>query len=71
MTKTLLPFRQLLSQADVHRLLGRKVADDCMAAGWIKPRAIRKTRNGRTKIFALSDVKDCEARILNGEYPNP
>lgn len=65
-----LPRKRVLRQVDVFDLLSRKVAEDCMRAGWLKPRA--RTGGQRSmKLFALDDVHRCEDRILEGEYPTP
>lgn len=66
--KTLSP--QLCSQADLFRTMGRKIAEDCLRAGWIKPRVERQGERGRAiRIFAVEDMRRAEGRILNGEYP--
>jgi hypothetical protein len=67
--KTITP--RLASQADVFRCLGRQIAEDCMGAGWLKPRVSRQGTRKTLRIFAVEDVRRCEDRILNGEYPFP
>jgi hypothetical protein len=58
------------SQADLYRVLGRKIGDDVMKAGWIRPRVERNGARGRSlRIFAVEDVRRAEERILKGEYP--
>lgn len=66
--------KQLLSQSNVAEILGPQVFLDAVAAGWIKPRAIKKGRTAYKNakiIYALSDVREVEERILKGEYPQP
>lgn len=61
---------RLLSQADLFRLLGRKIAEDAMRADWIRPRVERRGERGKSlKIFAVEDARSVETRILGGEYP--
>jgi hypothetical protein len=63
---------RICSQADLYRTLGRKITDDVIAAGWIQPRVERKGAAGRSLcIYAIEDLRRAEARILNGEYPEP
>lgn len=62
--------KRILRQVDVFEMLSRQVAEDCMRAGWLKPRA-RKEGTRTLKLFAREDVHACEERILEGEYPTP
>jgi hypothetical protein len=67
------PIRRLLTQIEAKEILGEQVFLDAFAAGWIKPRARKKGRGGKSAkvIYALSDVRHVEERILNNEYPEP
>lgn len=60
---------RIASQADVFRCLGRKIAEDCMRGGWLKPRLVRQGARKTIKIFAVEDIRRCEDRILGGDYP--
>lgn len=64
------PAPRIMSRADAIRHLGRKVYEDCIGAGWLKPRLVRGGSAGRaTRIYALEDVLAVEDRILQGDYP--
>lgn len=66
--------KQLVSKSEVIEILGHQVFKDASAAGWIKPRSIKKGRTDYKEakvIYALSDVREVEERILKGEYPQP
>jgi hypothetical protein len=64
-----LPVARLLSRREVETILGPTRFKDALQAGWIKPRARKKGAGQQTDTYALSDVRDVEDRILNGEYP--
>lgn len=73
-TKTTLPVRRLLTRTEGEEILGKQVFLDAVVAGWLKPRAIKRgatTRKNAKIIYALSDIRDVEDRILAGEYPEP
>lgn len=66
--------KQLVSKSEVIEILGSQIFKDATAAGWIRPRSIKKGRTPRKEakiIYALSDVREVEERILRGEYPHP
>ena len=70
MNKTkVLPTGRLLSRTEVERVVGPQIFKDALLAGWLKPRAAKRGTGKRTDIYALSDVRDVEDRILGGEYP--
>lgn len=59
-----------ISQADAHRVLGQQVMRDAIAAKWITPRTRKMGIGGPAKvIYAVTDVRDVENRLLAGEYP--
>lgn len=60
----------ILSRAETAERLGAQVLRDALAAGWIKPRALKPGRAKNLKVlFALVDIERVETRILKGEYP--
>jgi hypothetical protein len=66
--------RRLCTRTEAEQILGKQVFADAFIAGWIKPRAIKKGQTARKNakiIYALSDVRYVEERMLAGEYPEP
>ena len=61
--------KRILTVVECHRLLGRGDFERCIRAGWIEPCAQMPTPAGGRARFRLSDVEQCEARILGGEVP--
>lgn len=59
---------RIATQADLFQVLTRQVAESAIKAGWIKPCCVRPGGRGK-KLFAVEDIRRCEERILNGEYP--
>ena len=73
-TKQALPVRRLCTRTEAEQILGRQVFTDALIAGWIKPRAIKRgqtTKKNAKIIYALSDIRYVEDRMLGGEYPEP
>jgi hypothetical protein len=64
-----LPTGRLLSRREVESVIGPQIFKDALLAGWIRPRVSKLGMGKRTDIYALSDVRDVEDRILAGEYP--
>jgi len=64
-----LPPGRLLSRSEVEKVLGPQIFKDALLAGWLRPRAAKQGAGKRTDIYALSDVREVEDRILAGEYP--
>jgi hypothetical protein len=65
--------KNIFSQTETAERLGHQVLRDAVAAGWIKPRALKPGRTKRKAakvIFAGSDIDRVERRILEGEYPS-
>jgi hypothetical protein len=70
MSKTkILPIGRLLSRSEVEKVIGPQIFKDALLAGWIRPRVSKLGRGKRTDIYALSDVREVEERILGGQYP--
>jgi hypothetical protein len=73
-SKTTLPVRRLCTRTEAEQILGRQVFTDALIAGWLKPRAIKKgltSKKNAKIIYALSDIRYVEDRMLGGEYPEP
>ena len=64
-----LPPGRLLSRREVESVIGPQVFKDALLAGWLRPRAAKQGAGKRTDIYALSDVREVEDRILAGQYP--
>lgn len=61
---------RIVSQADAFRLLGRQVAEDAIAAGWLAPCCQKSGLRGPAKkLYSVADLRRVEDRILAGEYP--
>lgn len=59
-----------ICQAQAFRVVGQQVMRDALAAKWIHPRARKEGRGRAAKvIYAVTDIRDIENRILGGEYP--
>lgn len=73
-SKTALPLRRIYTRTEAEQILGKQVFTDAVIAGWLKPRAIKRGRTSKKNakiIYALSDIRFVEERMLGGEYPEP
>ena len=63
--------KRILNGREVRELLGEQVSDDCIAAGWLKPCAVKENPTRDRKVYSMRDIETCEARMEQGEYPQP
>ena len=63
--------RLFLKRSEVEALLGQTVANDAIAAGWLKPKTIKrgKKRANAMILFSAADVSAVEDRLNSGQYP--
>jgi len=66
---TMIREKRILTMGEVDALLGRQVALDARAAGWLRPCVTKENARNRRPFFAMAAVRAVEDRIMDGEYP--
>lgn len=63
--------KRVLAADEVATLLGRQVALDARAAGWLTPCAVKPNAIRPRPFFTMDAVRAVEDRMAEGEYPTP